>query len=324
MVADPLKTAVVLLIFNRPAQTRQVFEQIRRARPAKLLVVADGPRRDRPRDAGLCTATREIVRDVDWPCEVLTRFAEENLGCRANVSLGLDWAFQQVDEAIVLEDDCLPEATFFPFCEELLARYRDDLRISQICGSNYQQGLRRTEFSYYFSRHAHIWGWATWRRSWSHRDLAMTRWAELRNTSWLRDYVGNAKAAFYWKKLFDDAHAARADSLNSWAIPWTFSNWTRGSLSIIPETNLVRNIGHTAEGTHTTGSGAANQTEATSMQFPLRHPPTIEPHAEADLYTEETFYYGQTLPERLFWKLRLPISVATVRKFRRLASGLKR
>ncbi len=319
-----METPIVFLVFNRPATTLRVFEAIRQARPRKLLVVGDGPRPARPDEAALCAQTQAIVEEVDWPCEVISRFAPANLGCKVNVSTGLDWAFEQVEEAIVLEDDCLPDPSFFPFAEELLRRYRDDSRISQICGSNYQQGHRRTSFSYYFSRHAHIWGWATWRRAWRHHDLTMSRWPELCQGEWLKRYLGDGKAAFYWKKLFDDSHRGDRDGLNSWAIPWTFSNWIRDNLSIIPATNLVANIGYSEESTHTKANGTMNRTLVQSMPFPLLHPLSIEANREADLYTERTFYYGQTLPERLFWSLRLPLSVSSVRRFRRLAGQLSK
>jgi hypothetical protein len=321
-VGIPLKTAVIFLIFNRPEPTTLVFEEIRRAHPPKLLIVADGPRPGRLEDVDLCERTRAVVRNIDWSCEVLTKFSAQNLGCKENVSAGLDWAFDQVEEAIILEDDCLPDPTFFRFCEELLERYRDQPRIAQICGSNYQQGISRTSFSYYFSRHAHIWGWATWRRSWQQNDLAMSTWPQLRDQGWLKDYLRDSKAAFYWRKLFDDSRKHDRDSLNSWAIPWTFSCWARDRLSVIPVANLVSNIGHSGTGTHTTGHGAVNRSARRAMSFPLNHPSAIAADTEADLFTEETFYYGQSLPERLFWALRVPFPISTVRRIRRVAKSL--
>ena len=317
MITPGLKTPVVFLVFNRPSVTAKVFGAIRHAQPPKLLVVADGPRSDRTEEQ-LCEETRKFATSVDWPCEVFTRFSTENLGCRLNVSSGLDWAFDQVEEAIILEDDCLPDPSFFPFCQELLERYRDNPAISEISGSNYQQGRRRTDFSYYFSRHAHIWGWATWRRSWRHNDLRMSAWPKLRERGWLHDYLRDSKAAFYWTKLFDDSYRGSHDSLNSWAIPWTFSCWARDSLSIIPETNLVSNIGYSDASTHTTRHSTANLTSRGAISFPLQHPSLVQAQAEADRFTEETFYYGQSLAEQWFWRLRPPVSVATVRRIRRL------
>jgi hypothetical protein len=160
-----LTTPVAFLIFNRPDTTAKVFEAIRQAKPPKLLVVADGPRPDRPDDIEKCKAARGVVEQVDWDCEVLRNYSDVNLGCKKRVSSGLDWVFNTVEEEIILEDDCLPHPTFFRFCEELLDYYRHDERIMVISGDNFQFGRNCTEYSYYFSRYNHCWGWSTWRRS---------------------------------------------------------------------------------------------------------------------------------------------------------------
>src|SRR5512139_3287315 len=171
-----LKTPVAFIIFNRPDTAERVFAEIAKARPPKLLVVADGPRANRSGEAEKCAATRAIIDRVDWDCEVLTNFSDTNLGCKNRVSSGIDWVFEQVPEAIILEDDCLPHPTFFRFCEELLERYRDDERIGMISGDNFQLGQKRTDASYYFSRYNHIWGWASWRRAWRHYDREASAW----------------------------------------------------------------------------------------------------------------------------------------------------
>ena len=176
-----LETPVAFLVFNRPHTTDKVFSEIAAANPRKLLIVADGPRPDQPGEAERCVAVRAIVDRVDWDCEVLTNYSDINLGCKARISSGLDWVFDTVEEAIVLEDDCLPHPSFFRFCEELLVKYRDDERIAQIGGVNFQSGRRRTNYSYYFSRYAHIWGWATWRRAWRHYDVALKAWPLIRD-----------------------------------------------------------------------------------------------------------------------------------------------
>ena len=152
-----LTTPVVFIIFNRPDTTAKVFEAIRQAKPPKLLVIADGARIDKPGEAEKCAAARAIINQVDWQCEVLTNYSNVNLGCRKRVSSGLDWVFEQVEEAIVLEDDCLPHPSFFQYCQELLEKYRDDERIMMISGDNFQFGNETTEYSYYFSRYGHCW-----------------------------------------------------------------------------------------------------------------------------------------------------------------------
>src|SRR3989344_7840291 len=161
-----LTTPVAFLLFNRPETTARVFAASARAKPPNLLVVADGPRANRPGEAELCAAARAVIEKVDWDCEVVTHFSEVNLGCKCRMSSGVDWVFQTVPEAILLEDDCLPHPSFFRFCEEMLEGYRNDERISMIGGTNFQKGRERSPDSYYFSRYTHIWGWASWRRAW--------------------------------------------------------------------------------------------------------------------------------------------------------------
>ncbi|MGC1799486.1 MAG: hypothetical protein WA701_03795, partial [Solirubrobacterales bacterium] len=192
MAGWEFRTPVAMLIFNRPETTARVFERVREARPPKLLVVADGPRADRPGEAGRCREARAVVEAVDWPCELMTDYSEVNLGCGKRISSGLDWVFDSVEEAIVLEDDCLPHPSFFRFCEELLKRYRAEERVVHVSGDNFQSAGRAGGAvgrllrlagrswspSYYFSRYAHVWGWASWRRAWSDYDFEMTAWRD--------------------------------------------------------------------------------------------------------------------------------------------------
>src|SRR5262249_5875156 len=196
--AAPLRAPVALFLFSRPDTTRLVFDAIRQARPARLYLVADGPREDRPEEAERCRVARALCARVDWPCEVHTQFSETNLGQRRRLESGLRWLFANVDEAIVLEDDCLPDPTFFPYCQDLLERYRDEPGVLAIAGSNSQYGLHAGTSSYFFSRYPLIWGWATWRRAWRLYDEAMSRWPAVRTTSWLSDLLGDGDAARYW------------------------------------------------------------------------------------------------------------------------------
>ena len=182
---------VAFLIFNRPELTRKVFASIAQARPSKLLVVADGPREDVSDDEENCSEARATIDRIDWDCEVLTNYSSVNMGCRARISTGLEWVFKNVEEAIILEDDCIPHPTFFRFCKELLARYRDDQRVMMISGNNFQMGRKWTPCSYYFSRFFHCWGWATWRRAWKHYDIDMGLWPALEDGSWLLHVLGD-------------------------------------------------------------------------------------------------------------------------------------
>ncbi|AFZ36681.1 methyltransferase FkbM [Stanieria cyanosphaera PCC 7437] len=286
-----MKTPVVLLIFNRPNTTEKVFETIRQAKPPKLLVVADGARSDRPGEVEKCHAARKIIDRVDWDCQVLTNYSEVNLGCKVRVSSGLDWVFNQVEEAIILEDDCLPHPTFFRFCEELLDYYRDDRRIMVISGDNYQLGRKRTNYSYYFSRYNHCWGWASWRRAWQHYNLEMKLWPQIRDDNWLQSIIEEPHTAKYWQKIFQNVYE---DKINSWAFRWTFACWLQSGLTVLPNVNLVSNIGFGSESTHTTkAKNIFANLAVEEMDFPLQHPPFVIRDAQADRFTQK---YNYTLP----------------------------
>lgn len=245
MADRQLKTPVAFIIFNRPDTTARVFEEIRRARPPKLLVVADGPRLNRPGEAEKVAATRAIVEQVDWPCQVLKNYAETNLGCKQRVSSGLDWVFQTVEEAIILEDDCLPHPTFFRFCEELLEKYRDDERVMMIAGTNYLLKIDIPE-SYLFSRYFAIWGWASWRRAWQKYDLHLTDWETLKAQKHIHYFYPQRYVAEYFTWAFDIAYRGQIDT---WDIQWFYSCLFNNGLSVVPHVNLISNIG--IEGTHT-------------------------------------------------------------------------
>lgn len=312
------KVPVAFVVFNRADTTQKVFASIRKYAPKKLFVIADGPRPSRRGEAAACARVRAVTEEIDWDCEVLRNYRDENLGCRRSVSEGLDWVFEHTESAIILEDDCLPDPTFFPFCEELLDRYRNDHRVGMIGGVNFQFGRNSIVESYYFSRHCHIWGWATWRRAWSLFDAGMTRWAELRGTDWLRSRVGSGTAAWYWKTVFDDCASRKRGSLSSWAVPWTYSCWKEELSAILPSLNLVSNIGFGEQSTHTVKRNRFANMTTESMCFPLRHATTFRIFEAADEHTERTHLYGQDALQRLIWTFRLPIPLRCMRGARQL------
>jgi hypothetical protein len=273
------RAPVAFILFNRPDETARVFAAIREAKPSKLLLIADGPRD--AEEHVLCERARAaVVNHVDWPCEVRLNFSESNLGCKRRVSSGIDWVFDQVEEAIILEDDCLPDPTFFPFCDALLERYRRDKRVMHIGGSNFQFGRRVTEDSYYFSAINQIWGWASWRRAWQgHYDVTMRRWPDVRDTNFLAELLGEDVA----RRVaggFENIYAGKTDS---WDNQWTLAVWMAGGLTALPATNLVSNIGFGARATHTKKANSAVANQPTEpLTFPLRHPPTIRRDRAAD------------------------------------------
>jgi hypothetical protein len=295
-----LRAAVALIVFNRPRTTQRVFAEVARARPRKLFLIADGPRRGREAEPHECAAVRRIVTRVDWPCDVETDFAETNLGCGRRISSGLDWLFSRTEEAIILEDDCLPEPSFFRFADELLERYRHDNRVRHIGGSNFQFGRSRGGASYYFSRYPHVWGWASWRRAWQDYDAQMQRWPALRAAGWLDRQVAQPAERAYWLRMFDRVQSGQLDT---WDYQWTLSCWAGEGLSVIPNFNLISNIGFGASATHTGGADLYANLPTSPVSFPLRHPASVARDVEADAFTARSMYTN-SLVARTERKLR--------------------
>ena len=268
-----LKVPVIFIIFNRPQTTRQVFDVIAALRPAKLLLIADGPRPARVGEAELCAAARAIAMAVTWPCELITNFSDQNLGCDARVVSGLDWAFSIVEEAIILEDDCLPDPSFFPFCEELLERYRDDSRIAAISGTNLIQKQMQIEASYCFSLLGGSWGWATWRSQWDRLDRTVPAWPALRVAGALEKIFDDARGRRLWTRIFDEIH--RAGESSPWDYRWTYTKIFEHRFTIVPRDNLIRNIGFGPEASHTTFADPRHSPSLRRMNFPLDHPPGL-------------------------------------------------
>jgi hypothetical protein len=274
-----LDAAVALLLFRRPEETARVFERIRDARPRQLFLIADGPRRGNEEDARGCEQARAVVERVDWPCDVIRDYAGENLGLKRRIPSGLDRVFEEAGEAIVLEDDCLPHPSFFPYCRELLDRYRDDERIVHIAGS---QLLQRppAQASYHFSRYVHVWGWASWRRAWDLYDVELSDWhadSEAERGGRLREMFEEPDERRYWGWVWD--HSGEIDN---WDAQWSYVGLTHG-LSVNPNRNLISNVGFSADATNATADplGIAAR-PLDGMEFPLEHPPDVSRDEEAD------------------------------------------
>ena len=281
-----MKTPVAFIIFKRPDTTQAVFEMIRQAKPSKLLVIADGPRKDKPREAEQCATTRAIIDQVDWDCEVLTNYSDVNQGCKQRVSSGLDWVFNTVEEAIILEDDCLPDFTFFRFCEELLNEYRHDERIMMISGSNYSVEWKSAIQSYHFSFGNSIWGWASWRRAWQHYDVKMKLWFDLENKSKVRDITADEIVYHYKSRGFDLAALGKDDD---WAFAWDLAKLLQSGLTIFPSANLISNLGvdYTSRADEEAKLKVGFQPKISdlplaSMAFPLRKPNCVVVDKEYD------------------------------------------
>ena len=306
-----MNTPVVFLVFNRPEPARRVFERIRQARPPKLLVVCDGPRAHVPTDAGRVAEVRGIIaKGVDWPCEVLTHYAETNMGCRERVRSGLDWAFSIAQEAIILEDDCLPDPSFFPYCETLLERYRDEPKVMHIGANNFQGWRRPTQDSYYFSKYNHIWGWACWRRSWQKYDYNLASWTRPGVRERISLSFDSDQEKEYWLAKFDGI-TQQFDQVTTWDYQWTYTCWLHEGLSICPATNLVTNIGIGIDGTHCGDDAKKLLVPARSIKT-IRHPATLQRNIKADQFTFDLVYpYRDPNPyKRAFYSARIALGAA--------------
>lgn len=282
------KIPVVFVIFNRPDLTKESFESIKQYKPTKLFIVGDGPRNTE--EAIVCNETKNIVLSgIDWSCEVHTNFSDTNLGCKDRVSSGITWAFShpEVDTAIIIEDDCVANQSFFPFCGELLEKYKDNHQIMMISGNNYRED--KIDTSYFFTKMGHYWGWATWKRAWNLYDHHMSGWGMPPDWDCLqklfKDGLLNRRA---WTQIFNNTFS---NKVISWGYRWSFSIWKNNGICIAPSNNLVRNTGFDERATHTKNKDHHLKFYLdTILSFPLIHPEDIQINVEADKFVEHRLY----------------------------------
>lgn len=276
-----LRTPVALLVFNRPENIRRIVAQVLKARPPRVLVFGDAPRPDHPEDTELVGLTRKVISDAPWECEVLTNYAEENLGTKYRPATGLDWVFDNVEQAIFFEDDCMPHPSFFRFCDELLEKYRANERVMMISGGNFSGRRKLSPDSYVFCNFAAIWGWATWRRAWRHYDVNLEKWKHFRDTDFLKNALDDDVAEIeLWRFFFDRVVSGES---RTWDHQWQFACWLQNGLSIMPCVNLVRNIGFGPDAQHYVEVDPRMANLPTrEMKFPLRHPHVVERNQAAD------------------------------------------
>ena len=292
---------VALFVFNRPDLTARTFQQIARAKPPVLFVIADGPREGYEQDSRLINQTRAIVDIITWPCEVVRNYTDENLGCKRRISSGLNWVFDNVDRAIILEDDCCPSSSFFPFCTNLLDRYHDDPRVVAISGTKVHCPEVETEHSYFFSKYFQCWGWASWRRVWKNFDEDMQDWPQIYSSGFLRDFTDSYDEQCYWARMFDKQYRGQFDS---WAYPMMYNCWQLGGLVALPHVNLVSNIGFDGRGTHTTNTNDPLANFPAQQLGAMRHPPKVDRLVSADQLTFRRSY-AHDLVGTHKWKVRL-------------------
>jgi len=303
---------VLLIIFNRPDTTQIVFNEIKKQRPKYLFIAADGPRDNQPDDLEKCQKTRSITERIDWDCEVNTLFREKNIGCKYGPSTAIDWFFQHVDRGIILEDDCVPDLTFFPFCMELLELYNDDKRIMMISGCNYVYDKVPVHSSYFFSRYHLIWGWATWKRAWELNDLELKNYNILTDDRYLRGLFETEKERMFWRKIYK---IAKDDTLEEWDYKWACAMHSNNGLCICPNVNLIRNVGSGTDATHTKNDTHHFYNHAKSITFPLIHPKLILRDMIADSINFDNFFGQSNFFKKAFKRIKKILHMKNFEKY---------
>jgi hypothetical protein len=294
---------VLMIVFNRPDTALQVLDSIRKVKPSRLYIAADGPRPNDDQDIRECNSTRALLlKSIDWDCKVQTLFHNENLGSGVAPARAISWFFEHEEMGIILEDDCVPNESFYHYCRELLDFYKDDERVMHISGFNDQDNIKRGEASYYFSYFPCGWGWATWRRAWKHHNLKPQDIdQEFRNILVEKSFYKNEKAAESWLKLLF------YNLQNAWDYQWDYAIWKNNGLCITPNTSLVQNIGFDERATHTKFMEGYSDMKLGTIDE-IVHPSGYEPNKEADKYTIAKRYYAPFL-QRMYGKLKKKVLV---------------
>lgn len=283
---DSFDTPILFLIFNRPEVTKEVFEEVKKIKPKYLFIAADGPRREKSGEYEECQNTRKIIDQIDWDCEVKTLFRNVNFGCGNGVSKAITWFFDNVESGIILEDDCLPDQTFFAYCEKMLLKYNNDDRISHINGTTFVSKYCEDRDSYYFSKYYHVWGWATWRSAWEKYDFSMRTYPEFKTLRMADNVFENKVISDFWLTAFEKVYN---EEIDTWDYQWVYTNFINNSLSIMPFRNLISNIGFGIDATHTVSKDDkdANR-ELEQMNSIIKHPSFLVHNKTLDNYIYES------------------------------------
>jgi hypothetical protein len=298
-----LSVPILFLTYKREKTAQLVFDSIRAARPNKLYWASNAPKSNNTEEELQVQRVRAIKESIDWPCEIHLRFLDTHLPVKHSVHSAISWFFEHEERGIVLEDDCLPINDFYYFCEDLLEKYKDDERVAAITGNNFQGGIYRGDASYYFSKYSHIWGWATWRRSWLKNDLDISylnQWVGTKNWAGLYNSKNEEK---YWRLIFEKAYK---QEVNTWDYSWLACIWFNSGVIATPNKNLVKNIGFGQDATSTKKDiNKSANIESSSLGL-IKHPEKITIDIEADKYVFENHYggYRERLPQSAYFKLR--------------------
>lgn len=313
-----LLTPILFIVFNRPEATAEALEAIRKVQPAKLYIAADGPRPGREDDKLNCAKVKEIVSNINWPCQVKTLYRETNLGCMLGVSGGIDWFFENEEAGIIVEDDCVGSTAFFQFCQQLLVTYQYDERVQAICGRN-PLGKYDIEESYLFSRFFKEWGWASWRNRWQKRDLGKAAFDNAERENLFARTLANAPMASY---VADTNRSVHYTGHNTWDYQWVFNILSQNGLVAVPAVNLVNNVGLETGvhfGTNPNIQRNLYEVDTHSLAFPLKHPSFVFADNVFDnmcfaklhpYYLPKQYSLAQRLKDSLVYRIKRLFGVA--------------
>jgi hypothetical protein len=279
-------TPILLLVFNRLDATKQVFEEIRKLKPKYLYVSADGPREYKEKEVEKCLAVRNYIQtNVDWECELKLNFFNKNQGCKIGVSKGIDWFFSFVEEGIILEDDCLPNPSFFTFCKLSLEKYKNNPKVMMVSGINFFPEFQTIDnSSVHFTKYMHIWGWATWKRKWKHYDVNISSYQNPIIKLKILLYLKDVREFLFWMRTFKVIYSNKVDT---WDMQWQFAMFLQNGFSILPNKNLIKNIGYGEDATHTTMTEGAFANLLTHTIDSILFPKKIRLNIKRDKYVKE-------------------------------------
>lgn len=276
---------ILLIFFNRPETFEKVFEAVKKIKPLNLYLAQDGPRTNNPNDEKDILACRKIVENIDWECNVRYKYSDVNLGCGRGPESAISWAFETTDKLIILEDDCLPSNTFFEYCRELLIKYDKDSRVSYISGLNHFEEWNCGGNGYFFTKTGAIWGWATWRDEWQLNDYEMSNFNDYYIQKGLKYVIKDRFAYSDRLKAWEKAQLSRKnnDKLSYWDMQWGYVKYSQNKLVIVPQKNLITNVGIGEKSTHAQSIKKLIYRRGKSMvnipnhelELPLKHPLTM-------------------------------------------------
>lgn len=298
-----MNTAILLTFWNRKDKLKTLIEAIRENKPKKIYLACDGPRLNISSDYLMVEESRKEVEElIDWECSINKLYSEKNLGCRDAMTKAINWLFDNEEQGIILEEDCVPHKDFLPYCEELLVKYKNNKTIWNISGTNLQKGNKRGDGSYYFSKYFNCWGWASWRDRWLNFDSNLKSWPEFKRIKFLDNIFFDQKEIKYWSKIFDDLFF-RGEP-NSWAYRWFYTCLVNNALTVVPNKNLIQNIGFDKFSTNT--NYTLDESIIDEGIIPLNYPKNIIHDRKADRFA---FYnhYKMTFKRRIRVIIKMPL-----------------